>query len=76
MNDKKQGEPFVIALATGKGGNMKTTSAVFLACALVDQSQGEQRALVADVLLQFFLSNFCTIFPQYGLPVSSRNCTI
>ena len=28
------------------------------------------------VLLQFFLSNFCTIFPQYGLPVSSRNCTI
>ena len=32
--------------------------------------------LVEDVLLQFFLSNFCTIFPQYGLPVSSRNCTI
>ena len=31
---------------------------------------------VAYVLLQFFLSNFCTIFPQYGLPVSSRNCTI
>ena len=29
-----------------------------------------------NVLLQFFLSNFCTIFPQYGLPVSSRNCTI
>ena len=29
-----------------------------------------------SVLLQFFLSNFCTIFPQYGLPVSSRNCTI
>lgn len=28
------------------------------------------------VLLQFFLSSFCTIFPQYGLPVSSRNCTI
>ena len=28
------------------------------------------------VLLQFFLSNFCTIFPQHGLPVSSRNCTI
>ncbi|WP_394905135.1 hypothetical protein, partial [Bifidobacterium breve] len=27
----------------------------------------------ASVLLQFFLSNFCTIFPQYGLPVSSRN---
>ena len=31
---------------------------------------------VRHVLLQFFLSNFCTIFPQYGLPVSSRNCTI
>lgn len=32
--------------------------------------------LETNVLLQFFLSNFCTIFPQYGLPVSSRNCTI
>ena len=39
MNDKKNREPMVIALATGKGGSMKTTSAVFLACALVDQSQ-------------------------------------
>lgn len=29
-----------------------------------------------DVLLQFFLSNFCTVFPQYGPLVSSRNCTI
>ena len=28
------------------------------------------------VLLQFFLSNFCTIFPQYRLPVSRRNCTV
>ena len=34
------------------------------------------KLFVTDVLLQFFLSNFCTIFPQYGLPVSSRNCTI
>ena len=34
MNDKKNREPTVIALATGKGGSMKTTSAVFLACAL------------------------------------------
>ena len=33
MNDKKTREPMVIALATGKGGSMKTTSAVFLACA-------------------------------------------
>ncbi len=33
MNDKKNREPMVIALATGKGGSMKTTSAVFLACA-------------------------------------------
>ena len=38
MNDKKNREPMVIALATGKGGSMKTTSAVFLACALVDLS--------------------------------------
>ena len=30
MNDKKNREPMVIALATGKGGSMKTTSAVFL----------------------------------------------
>lgn len=28
------------------------------------------------VLLQFFLSNFCTVFPRHGLPVSSRNCTV
>ena len=42
MNDKKNREPMVIALATGKGGSMKTTSAVFLACALVDQSRGER----------------------------------
>ena len=28
------------------------------------------------VLLQFFLSNFCTVFPQHRLPVSSRNCTV
>lgn len=28
------------------------------------------------VLLQFFLSNFCTIFPQHRLLVSSGNCTI
>lgn len=48
MNDKKNREPMVIALATGKGGSMKTTSAVFLACALVDQSRGEQHVLVAD----------------------------
>ena len=46
MNDKKNREPMVIALATGKGGSMKTTSAVFLACALVDQSRGEQHVLV------------------------------
>ena len=52
MNDKKNREPMVIALATGKGGSMKTTSAVFLACALVDQSRGEQRALVADADVQ------------------------
>lgn len=31
---------------------------------------------LTSVLLHFFLSNFCTVFPQYGLPVSSRNCTI
>ena len=24
----------------------------------------------------FFLSNFCTIFPQYRLPVSRRSCTV
>lgn len=35
MNDKKTREPMVIALATGKGGSMKTTSAVFLACVCV-----------------------------------------
>ena len=52
MNDKKNREPMVIALATGKGGSMKTTSAVFLACALVDQSRGGQRALVADADVQ------------------------
>ena len=52
MNDKKNREPMVIALATGKGGSMKTTSAVFLACALVDQSRGEQRTLVADADVQ------------------------
>ena len=52
MNDKKTREPMVIALATGKGGSMKTTSAVFLACALVDQSQGEQHVLVADADVQ------------------------
>ena len=28
------------------------------------------------VLLQFFLSNFCTIFPQHRLPVSNRNRTV
>ena len=28
------------------------------------------------VLLQFFLSNFCTIFPQHRLLVSSGNCTV
>ena len=50
MNDKKNREPMVIALATGKGGSMKTTSAVFLACALVDQSRGEQHVLVAGCL--------------------------
>lgn len=52
MNDEENRKPMVIALATGKGGSMKTTSAVFLACALVDQSQGEQRALVADADVQ------------------------
>lgn len=36
MNDKKNREPMVIALATGKGGSMKTTSAVFLARAPID----------------------------------------
>ena len=51
MNEKTR-EPMVIALATGKGGSMKTTGAVFLACALVDQSQGEQRALVVDADVQ------------------------
>lgn len=51
MNDKKS-EPMVIALATGKGGSMKTTSAVFLACALVDQSRGERHVLVADADVQ------------------------
>ena len=51
MNDKKS-EPMVIALATGKGGSMKTTSAVFLACALVEQSRGEQHVLVADADVQ------------------------
>ena len=48
MNDRKNREPIVIALATGKGGSMKTTSAVFLACALVDQSKGERNVLVAE----------------------------
>lgn len=52
MNDKKNREPMVIALATGKDGSMKTTSAVFLACALVDQSRGEQHVLVADADVQ------------------------
>ena len=52
MNDKKNREPMVIALATGKGGSMKTTSAVFLACALVDQSRGEQHVLVVDADVQ------------------------
>lgn len=45
MNDKKNREPMVIALATGKGGSMKTTSAVFLACALVDQSGASSMCL-------------------------------
>ena len=36
----------------------------------------EQVAKDLGVLLQFFLSNFCTVFPQHGLLVSSRNCTI
>ena len=49
MNDKKNREPMVIALATGKGGSMKTTSAVFLACALVDQSRGEQHVVFRQV---------------------------
>ena len=52
MNDKKNREPMAIALATGKGGSMKTTSAVFLACALVDQSRGEQHVLVVDADVQ------------------------
>ena len=52
MNDKKNREPMVIALATGKGGSMKTTSAVFLACALVDQSRGEHHVLVVDADVQ------------------------
>lgn len=38
MMEKKNDGPVVIALATGKGGSMKTTSAVFLACALTDQA--------------------------------------
>ena len=38
INDKNNREPMVIALTTGEDGNMKTTSAVFLACALVDRS--------------------------------------
>lgn len=52
MMEKKNDGPVVIALATGKGGSMKTTSAVFLACALTDQAQGEQRVLVADADVQ------------------------
>ena len=32
--------------------------------------------LAAHVLLQFFLSNFCTVFPQHRLLVSSGNCTV
>lgn len=31
---------------------------------------------MCGVLLQFFLSSFCTIFPQHRLPVSSRNRTV
>ena len=60
MNGKKNREPMVIALATGKGGSMKTTSAVFLACALVDQSRGEQRVLVADADVQGDAKDWCT----------------
>lgn len=52
MIEKKNDGPVVIALATGKGGSMKTTSAVFLACALTDQARGEQRVLVADADVQ------------------------
>lgn len=36
MIERKNDGPAVIALANGKGGSMKTTSAVFLACALAD----------------------------------------
>lgn len=34
------------------------------------------REVVVGVLLQFFLSNFCTIFPQHRLLVSSGSCTV
>lgn len=52
MNPTNDPNPMVIALATGKGGSMKTTSAVFLGCALADQSHGEERVLVADADVQ------------------------
>ena len=69
MNDKKNREPMVIALATGKGGSMKTTSAVFLACALVDQSRGEQHVLVADCVLS---SCYRPVWREFSFRKSGR----
>ena len=41
------------------------------------RSNGEEAVMGGGgVLLQFFLSNFCTIFPQHRLSVPSRNCTV
>ena len=67
---------------TGTYGNVLVEQGVRNALAVTDLLghpevkvyQGQPHS--STVLLQFFLSNFCTIFPQYGLPVSSRNCTI
>ena len=74
MNDKKNREPMVIALATGKGGSMKTTSAVFLACALVDQSRGEQHVLVADADVQGDAKDWWYSCLLYTSP-SPRDCS-
>ena len=68
MNEKTR-EPMVIALATGKGGSMKTTSAVFLACALVDQSRGEQHVLVADADVQGDAKDWWYLAAEIGDPL-------
>ena len=67
--DKKTREPLVIALANGKGGSMKTTSAVYLACAMVDQSQGERRALVADADVQGDAKDWWYAASEIGEPL-------